>query len=429
MNMEIRKITLLLIFLLITGCSLLKQEPKGKVYIKKIKIKKQSREDEQKYNYQLIVDKKPFIVKGVCYSPVPIGQQGILYNFVCDPKRPWLVDGKLMKEMGVNTIRLYHSGDELEFCRTMIEDLYKIYGIRTILGYTLGFWDYPPANYADPEFRKEITEKVLNTVEYFKDTPGILIWNLGNENNYSFDGRINPWSSDEIDAMDSFGKKRDARAKIYYSFVNELAKKIKEIDPIHLVSLGNGETVGLKIAAENCPDIDLLGCIVYRGKVFGNFFKEVKRKFDRPVILTEFGCDAYNMVKKQEDQKNQAKFLKSQWLDIQNNMDGGEGVGNCLGGVVFEWNDEWWKSSESDRNSWWVHDNVAAWGMGSYDFDAKADKNMNEEWFGIVGLDPELDANGLNKRNPRKAYYVLRKLWNKEYQDKEPEQDKETGKK
>jgi hypothetical protein len=414
MNKEIRKIGIILIFLLIAGCSLIKPEPKGKVLIKKLK----------NGNFQMLVDKKPFIVKGVCYAPVPIGQQGVLYNFICDPKKPWMLDGKLMKDMGVNTIRLYHSGDEESFCREMISDLYNTYGIRTILGNSLGFWDYPPPNYADPVFRKEITDKVLKTVEYFKDTPGLLIWNLGNENNYSFDGRINPWSSDEIDAMQSFGEKRDARAKIYYSFVNELAKKIKEIDPLHPVALGNGETVGLKIAAENCPDIDMVGCIVYRGKVFGNFFKEVKRQFDRPVILTEFGCDAYNMVKKQEDQQSQAKFLKSQWLDIEENMPGGQGAGNCLGGVVFEWSDEWWKSSESDRDSWLVHDNVAAWGMGSYDFDAKADKNMNEEWFGVVAVDPELDANGLNKRIPRKAYYVLRKLWNKDYQE-QPDSDSE----
>lgn len=414
MNREIRKIALILVFLLITGCGLIKLEPKGKVTVIKLK----------NGNYQMLVDKKPFIVKGVCYSPVPIGQQGVLYNFVCDPNRPWVVDGKLMQEMGVNTIRLYHSSEEMAFCKGMIEDLYNLYGIRTIMGFTLGFWDYPPANYADPEFRKEVTEKVLKTVEYFKDTPGILIWNLGNENNYSFDGRINPWTSDEIDALETFGQKRDARAKIYYSFVNEIAAKIKKIDPLHLVALGNGETVGLKIAAENCPDIDILGCIVYRGKVFGNFFKEVKRNFDLPVVLTEFGCDAYNMVQLKEDQNNQAKFLKSQWLDIENNFAGGEGEGNCVGGVVFEWNDEWWKSSESDRDSWLVHDTIAAWGMGSYDFDAKAGKNMNEEWFGIVALDPELDENGLNKRHPRKAYYVLRKLWNQEYQNQDNESDK-----
>ena len=278
------------------------------------------------------------------------------------------------------------------------------------MGHSLGFWSYPPPNYGDQEFLDEVTESVIGMVEFFKDTPGILMWNLGNENNYSFDGRMNPWTTPEIEAMQSYREKTQERARLYYSFVNKLTKKIKEIDSRHLVSLGNGETVGLKIAAENCPDVDLLGCIVYRGKVFGSFFKEVKRKFDKPVVLTEFGCDAFNAVKQKEDQRNQAKFLKSQWADIKYNSAGGEGIGNCVGGAIFEWTDEWWKTSESDRDSWLVHDTTAGWGMGAYNFDAKAGKNMNEEWFGIVALSEDLE-NGINKRIPRKAYFVLQELW------------------
>ncbi|MFH2136923.1 MAG: glycoside hydrolase family 2 TIM barrel-domain containing protein [Candidatus Omnitrophota bacterium] len=364
-------------------------------------------------HYRLLLNKELFIVKGVCYAPVPIGKSH-LFNFTCDPNRPWIADGKLMQDMGVNTIRLYQAGDELGTCKEMIEDLYKLYGIRTIMGHSLGFWDYPPPNYGDQQFLDEVTESVISMVMYFKDTPGILIWNLGNENNYSFDGRINPWTTPEIDAMESYRDQTDERARLYYSFVNQLAGKIKQIDKYHPVSLGNGETVGLKIAAQNCPEVDLLGCIVYRGKVFGTFFKEVKRKFDKPVVLTEFGCDAFNAEKQKEDQKNQAKFLKSQWLDIEKNLAGNEGIGNCIGGAVFEWTDEWWKTSESDRDSWLVHDTSAGWGMGAYDFDARAGKNMNEEWFGIVALSEELE-DGINKRIPRKAYFELRELW------KEPE--------
>jgi hypothetical protein len=35
---------------------------------------------------------------------------------------------------------------------------------------------------------------------------------------------------------------------------------------------------------------------------------------------------------------------------------------------------------------------------------------MNEEWFGIVRVDPE-PVNGINKRSPRKAYYAIREFW------------------
>ena len=36
--------------------------------------------------------------------------------------------------------------------------------------------------------------------------------------------------------------------------------------------------------------------------------------------------------------------------------------------------------------------------------------NMNEEWFGIVGIDPVL-VDGVDKRILRKAYYVIREFW------------------
>ena len=392
-------VVLLCISVLFAGC--------GEKGSKEDKVSIKTLENGQ---YQLLVNKDPFIIKGVCYAPVPIGKS-CLFNFTSDPARPWIIDGKLMKEMGVNTIRLYQPGDEVAACKEMITDLYTLYGIRTVMGHSLGFWDYPPPNYGDQEFLDEVTESVISMVNYFKDVQGILLWNLGNENNYSFDGRINPWTTPEIEAMQSYKEKTDERARLYYSFVNELAKKIKEVDHNRLVSLGNGETVGLKIAAKNCPDVDLLGCIVYRGKVFGSFFKEVKRKFDKPVFLTEFGCDAFNAVKQKEDQRNQAKFLKSQWIDIMRNVAGSDGFGNCVGGIVFEWSDEWWKMSESNRDSWWVHDTSASWGMGAYAFDAKAGKNMNEEWFGLVGLSDEEIENGINKRIPRKVFYVMRELW------------------
>ncbi|MCM8812827.1 MAG: hypothetical protein NC924_02680 [Candidatus Omnitrophica bacterium] len=360
-------------------------------------------------HFQMFVADKPFTVQGVCYAPIPIGKSH-LFNFPSDPAKPWMVDGPLMQAMGVNTIRLYTPGDDWPACRAMIEELYAQWGIRTIMGHSLGFWDYPPANYAEEEFLVKVTEDVLHMVDFFKDSPAILFWNLGNENNYSFDGRVNPWSTPEIDALPTFGEQSDERARLYYSFINALTKKIKAADPNHPVSLGNGETVGLKSAAEYCPDVDMIGAIVYRGKVFGNFFKEIKRKFDKPVVLTEFGCDAFNAVTQKEDQNNQAIYLKSQWLDLETHLAGGTGEGNCLGGVIFEWTDEWWKTSDSNRDSWLVHDTEAGWGVGAFAFDAKAGKNMNEEWFGIVAIAPELEQ-GVNKRMPRKAYYVLQRLW------------------
>jgi len=376
--------------------------PKPKVHIKKLK----------NGHYQLMVENKPYIVKGVCYNPIPIGSNHE-YDWWSDPNKPWVVDGKLMQEMGVNTVRLYQCHEHAEEVKQVIGDLYELYGVRTILGHWVGFWEYPCPFYGDKDFQGKIKKEVLGMVATYKDEPGVLFWILGNENNYSFSGRVNAWSTDEIDKEPDPQKQIFMRAKIYYSFINDLAKEIKKIDPNHPVALGNGELVGLDIANQFSPDIDIVASIIYRGKTFGNLFKSIKAIFDKPVVLSEFGADGFDAYKNLEDQNMQAFFLESQWRQIYENLaNNPEGAGNCLGGTLFEWTDEWWKHNEYDPQGWKVHDTESNWSNGSYYFDikAKGNKNMNEEWFGIVALSEELE-NGINKRIPRKGFYVIREFW------------------
>lgn len=377
--------------------------PRPKVYIKKLK----------NGHYQLIVERKPYIVKGVCYNPIPIGQNHE-YDWWSDPNKPWLTDGKLMKEMGINTIRLYQGHDNPEEVKQVIKDFYEKFVIRTILGHWLGFWEYPCPLYGDKPFQERVKKEVSEMVNLYKDEPGLLLWTLGNENNYSFSGQINPWSCEEVDKEPDPVAQRLLRAKIYYSFINELTSQIHKIDPNHPVALGNGELVGLDVARQFCPDVDLISCIIYRGKTFGNLFKSLKATFDKPILFSEFGADAYDAYLKKEDQNMQAFFLESQWQQIYANLANNRaGAGNCLGGAIFEWTDEWWKHNENDAQGWKAHDTESNWSNGSYYFDIKApgNKNMNEEWFGIVALSPTDLENGVNKRIPRKAYYLIREFW------------------
>jgi beta-galactosidase/beta-glucuronidase len=363
-------------------------------------------------HYELIVNRKPYIVKGVCYNPIPIGKNHE-YDWWSDPNKPWIVDGKLMKAMGINTIRIYEAGQNPESVRAVIRDLYNLYGIRVLLGHWLGFWEYPCPLYGDKNFQERIKKEALDMVRLYKDEPGVLLWILGNENNYSCLGQVNPWTSAEIEKEPDPQKQKSMRAKIYYSYVNDIAKDIHRIDPNHPVALGNGELIGLDSAASVCNGVDLVACIIYRGKTFGNLFNSLKSTFDKPILLSEFGADSYDAYLHKEDQNMQAFFLESQWRQVYQNLaNNNEGVGNCLGGVIFEWTDEWWKHNEYDPEGWKKHDTEAGWTSGSYYFDIKAQNNMNmnEEWFGIVGLSEELE-NGINKRVPKKAYYVIREFW------------------
>ncbi len=376
--------------------------PAGKVHIKTLKGRQ----------YRLVVDGRPYVVKGVCYNPVPVGRSHD-YDFWNDPAAPWLVDGALMQKMGVNTVRFYQPGDDLEATKRVVRILYEKFGIRTIMGHWLGFWNYPAPFYDDPAFRQKVKEDVLTMVKALKDEEGILFWCLGNENNYSFGGKINAWSSERIDRMKDPRQCLLTRAEVYYALVNDIARAIHEVDPEHPVAMGNGETVCLDVARENTPDVDILGVIMYRGKTFGNIFNSLRSTYDKPVVFVEFGADAYNAHEKREDEDMQAFFLKSQWSEILANVAGRDGgAGNCLGGVMFEWTDEWWKHNEWDAAAASRHDTESNWSNSSYYMDIKAERNMNmnEEWFGIVRLSQETES-GADKRAPRKAYYEIRELW------------------
>ncbi len=379
------------------------------VYIKKLKNSR----------YQLIVKGKPHIIKGVCYNPIPIGKSHD-YDWWSDPAKPWITDGKLMQQMGVNTIRIYQPGENPESVRKVIRDLYNKYGIRVILGHWLGFWEYPCPFYGDERFREKIKKEVLEMVNLYKDEPGVLFWTLGNENNYSCLSTVNAWPLPEGENEPDPQKQREIRARIYYPYVNELAKLIHQIDPQHPVALGNGELLGLDVANQTCPDIDMVACIIYRGKSFGNLFNSLKATFNRPVVLSEFGADSYDAYRGKEDQNMQAFYLESQWRQIYENLAISKpGAGNCLGGTMFEWTDEWWKYNPDNPQGWSVHNTEAGWSNPSYYLDIQAPKNMNmnEEWFGIVALSPGLEnaapsgGESINKRTPKKSYYVIKEFW------------------
>ncbi|MFC1807996.1 glycoside hydrolase family 2 TIM barrel-domain containing protein [Candidatus Omnitrophota bacterium] len=364
-----------------------------------------------KGDHLILADGEPFIVRGVCYSPVPTGE-GHLYNWWGDANKPWMVDGKLMQEAGINTVRFYEPGGKPKQVKKVISDLYKDFGIRSIMGHGLGFWEYPHANYADPEFQHRIKREVYQMVKTYKNEPGVVAWVLGNEANYSFDGKINPWSTPELDAIKSSYDRKLAKAKIYYTFLNELAQIVKKVDPGTPVGFGNGELGSIEVAKEYCPDFDFVGIIIYRGKSFGNLFRQLKTKYGKPAIMIEFGCDSYNAASKEPDEGNQAFFLKTLWCEVEYNTYAGKGEGNSLGGCVFEWNDEWWKFQQDKPSGWLTHNAEAGWSNGSYYYDIQATDslNMNEEWWGIISLS-DVKENGLNKRIPKKSYYALQKIW------------------
>lgn len=367
-------------------------------------------------HWQLMVNDKPYVIKGITYTPTKIGQspdEGTLGNWMeedfnengkpdgpydafvdknlnnlQDKDEPAVGDFSLMKEMGVNTIRLYHHPQKVN--KEVLRKLFKDFGIRVILGdffgkYAIGSgakWN-PGTDYTNPEHRKNMLKSVTDMVREFKDEPYILFWLLGNENVYGY------------------ACNADKEPQAFFEFANEVAKAIKAIDPDHPVAICSGDVLFLDKFAQFSPDIDIFGANAYRGEAgFGFLWRQVSELADRAAFITEFGCPAYSEGKDREvAEELQAQYHRGSWEDIENNMAFCEyGAGNALGGVVFEWLDEWWKQYEPA-----VHDTHGV-AMGPF-----PDGYFHEEWFGLSG-----QGNGKNSpflRHLRKSYYLYRKMW------------------
>ncbi len=357
---------------------------------------------------KLQVAGRDFMVFGMNWGYMPIGQN-YMYDFWKQPddfiEEALAREMPLLQNMGVNVIRHY-----VGIPPRWVEYIYEHYGIYTVVnhpmgryGFTLdGVW-YPSVDYSDPHMREALKADVLAMVDQFRGVPGMLLWLLGNENNYGLS-----WSSFEIEALPE-GEREAARARYLYSLFEEITRAIKERDPARLVAIANGDLQYIDIIAEECTSLDILGSNVYRGISARDLFDVVERKLGVPVMFTEFGSDAWNAKEMREDQLAQARLLLGQWEEIYEQSYGKGRVGNAIGGFIFQWSDGWWKFGQDSRLD--IHDTNASWPNAAYPFDyVEGENNMNEEWWGITAKGrPGID--GQYEVYPRAAYYALKRAF------------------
>jgi hypothetical protein len=209
-----------------------------------------------------------------------------------------------------------------------------------------------------------VTEEIslIKLAEDYKDTPGLLLFLLGNENNYGlfWAGAETEDFPDEEDQRREVGEKR---GRPMYKLMNDAAVAMKAIDASHPVAICNGDLLFADIIAEECKDVDIYGVNMYRGKSFGDAFERVKNELDKPILFTEFGSDAFNALTNTEDQKMQAFFMVENWKEIYENAYGLGKSGNSIGGFTFQFSDGWWKFGQTKNLD--VHDTNASWSNGS----------------------------------------------------------------
>jgi beta-galactosidase len=358
--------------------------------------------------WRLQVNGQDFYAKGVVWSYSPRGQN-YSYNLWGEPddhiRKVLDYDMGLLKAANVNSIRSFAM-----IPPKWVTYIYREHGIMFVVnplmgryGYTIGGKWVPFTDYSDPLTRATLKADMLEIVNEYKNTPGVLMFAFGNESNYGLS-----WSSFEIENLPE-GEQNTAKARYLYSLFNEVIADGKKIAPHVPFSIVNGDIQYIDLIAELMPDLDILGSNVYRGPSFTSLWKEVDEKLDLPVIFFEFGSDAFNAREFREDQVSQAGLLKAQWQEMYNKSWGNGEEGNSIGGYVFEWRDEWWKYLQEENLD--TQDNNASWSNQAYLFDwAEGKNNMNEEWFGIAALGRP-NADGVYTARPRMAYDVLQEIW------------------
>ncbi len=355
---------------------------------------------------KLLVNGKDFMVVGMNWDYFPIGTN---YTYsLWTQSDEFIKDAldremALLKVMGVNAIRVY-TGIQPKW----IEYIYRNYGIYTVLNHSFGRYGVTidgayiaNTDYAEPNTQKQILNEVNNLVQEFKDVPGLLMWLLGNENNYGLF-----WGGAETEDIPVGETLESVRARHMYKLFNEGIQEIKKFDTNHPVAICNGDLLFIDIIAEEVTSMDVLGINAYRGVSFTDLFDKVREKLNVPIMFTEFGADAFNAIEMHEDQLMQAKYFLGNWKEIFQHSYGNSKTGISIGGMTFQFSDGWWKYLQDSNLD--AQDTHASWSNGGYSEDyIEGQNNMNEEWFGICAKGPT-DINGHYELYPRAAYYALK---------------------
>lgn len=315
---------------------------------------------------RLIVDDKPFFVKGIAYNPTPVGETS----------GQWLVEPLIhnrdlprMVSMGANTLRTYFfksASDETANHIIFLDSCHK-YGIKVIVGFTVSI----NKMYGDFDRRKAVLDSWSVFISKYKDHPAILMWLFGNELDFGL----------EKSQMDDL-----------FSLVNEARITARKIEGSnwHPVSTAVADgSLDVRIA-EYDYSVDVWALQIYRGSTFGGLWKTLKTATKKPAIITEFGVDAYDGLKGREDQDAQALYDSKLFKEIIDNSD------VVSGGCKFQWSDGWWKTGNRGRQS-----------VEGLKCNSPNDKICNDAWWGLYSISKGTP----NVLTPRKSYYELQSLF------------------
>lgn len=328
---------------------------------------------------QILVGGAPFQARGVCYSPTPIGGAGDTSPYgdfyTATYSALYSRDLPRMRQMGANCLRVYgwapaanHTG--------FLNAAYN--GGQRPIYVLVNRWVNPDTDWTNTTAVNAIAGEWVTLATNIMHHPAVLGHLIGNELNWSDANRQNP---------------------AFWAALNRVAGAIRQYDTNHLISttLADVDLPGSIAACDSSMTNFNAWCVqVYRGNSFGMLFRDYAFASGKPLLVTEFGMDAYDRRVEAEYVDNaavQAEFVVSLWNQLSANAP------VASGGCVFAWADEWWKwGTPAIHNS------------GGWDSAAFPDGWADEEWWGIHRIFPG-GGSAPNVLQPRAVFDQLRALW------------------
>jgi hypothetical protein len=238
-------------------------------------------------NWQLLLDQKPFFIKGV------VGDTYL----------------EKVKAYGGNSVRIGSRTEELDKAGSL--------GLKALVNLPANAERYG-FDYDNQQAVQKQTDKIIGIVRKTKDHPAVLMWAIGNELDY-------------IPGTKPFNPK-------VWDAVNQAAKAIKAIDPNHPVMTVIGTSMMEKVAdiVKRCPDLDLLGINTY-GDIYT--LPETLRKYgwEKPFLISEWGPDGYWEVRKTAWGAPYEQTGREKYDCYEKKYRKAIETGNCLGSYVFYW--------------------------------------------------------------------------------------------
>lgn len=289
-----------------------------------------------------MVNGLPHFIQGVCYYPIPIGYGPEVkyeqYRDTASDRQVWERDLNIISAMGANTIRMYGFDNSVNHSAFFNYALSK--GIHVLVQY---WWDTNKP-LSDPSIKAGFIEMVTK-----QQHPAVGMWIIHNELNFKYTGS-------ELD-------------QLFDLFDNMVDEVIKIEGPNHrpvTTTLANVNNMIGTIQRYNNRKLTAWAVQMYSGNSFYNLFKDYAAVSSKPLIVSEFGIDAYDATKHIIDEVTQRDYDMALFQELYTNKN------VTSGGTVFAYVDEWVKCGD-----YYSQDNC-----GTYN-EQFPDKTVNEEYFGL----------------------------------------------